>query len=526
MGTKYTYKKPVVIPENIILPQCLIDWIDTNINQNKPNFKFNIYDAYYLLHLIIQLPMQNRNYAIEGKLQFDSNTEDSEDIFDKLTEQFTATISSKRARKYVTLYNKYLDYFVEHNLIGKKNYLKDHYCNGYYFKKPLSNDFKTLTLEKISKRDIVLHKNIHANINSIKTYKHLVKFFDPDYLKFDKTIVDEKLKIIFQNLTSKISKKISIAEKMHIAKKKMNVNYYSLENLKRGYIRFSRHKRKKKKISDNRLHTPLTNLKKDFRYALRYKNECLQSLDISSSQPFFLIALIELIKLNNKSSKYKRIERIVKYVYSNTLILQNLRKHLLTKDFQDEYEILKEFILSGNFYTKLGEIIDIPIDNGQFKIVEFQEYTKAQQIKTSKSGYTKNIYFPLTKKYDVMKLVVIKLLYSNGKKPDEIQKSFIKKFPKFWELLNIFKEDDYKKFPCLLQQFESDFIIDYSTKKISEKYPEMPLFTIHDSILTTESNFETLKTEFESLSIEYFPEGITPNIKIESYAPHYEKAAV
>lgn len=49
----------------------------------------------------------------------------------------------------------------------------------------------------------------------------------------------------------------------------------------------------------------------------------------------------------------------------------------------------------------------------------------------------------------------------------------------------MYEFDSKRDLPILLQHLEADCVLDYTCKKIAKKYPDMPLFTIHDSIITT-----------------------------------------
>ncbi|MDB0602196.1 hypothetical protein PL373_13760 [Tenacibaculum maritimum] len=53
----------------------------------------------------------------------------------------------------------------------------------------------------------------------------------------------------------------------------------------------------------------------------------------------------------------------------------------------------------------------------------------------------------------------------------------------------------------------------YSTLKIATKHPEKVLFTIHDSIVTTENYISIFESEFKTHLAEYFK--TLPAIKIE-----------
>jgi hypothetical protein len=69
--------------------------------------------------------------------------------------------------------------------------------------------------------------------------------------------------------------------------------------------------------------------------------------------------------------------------------------------------------------------------------------------------------------------------------------------------------------PILLQNIESSLILDCVTKRIARKYPEMPLFTIHDSIATTQSLAPVLEKEMYSFLKECVP--VLPQIVRENW---------
>ncbi|PRB05275.1 hypothetical protein CQ046_05280 [Chryseobacterium sp. MYb7] len=76
------------------------------------------------------------------------------------------------------------------------------------------------------------------------------------------------------------------------------------------------------------------------------------------------------------------------------------------------------------------------------------------------------------------------------------------------------KPDSFKLFPKLLQQIESDCMIDTITKQIAETIPNMPLWTIHDSFCTTQSWFPVLESMVQELFLSY-SQGVLPSFKAE-----------
>lgn len=126
-------------------------------------------------------------------------------------------------------------------------------------------------------------------------------------------------------------------------------------------------------------------------------------------------------------------------------------------------------------------------------------------------------------KREASKNIFIKALYSSKKSPEKIIKTFQRTFPEVFKIIQILKTENKSDFPIMLQNIEADCILDYCTKELSLKYPEMRLFTIHDSITTKISYIEILKDEFERLLLNYF--GMKPNLKTEFWCEDCQNVA-
>jgi hypothetical protein len=66
-----------------------------------------------------------------------------------------------------------------------------------------------------------------------------------------------------------------------------------------------------------------------------------------------------------------------------------------------------------------------------------------------------------------------------------MKEMFKQAFPNVFKYIEISKNRDYKKFSISLQKTESDMILRTICKRILSEKPSIPIFTIHDSILST-----------------------------------------
>ncbi len=89
-------------------------------------------------------------------------------------------------------------------------------------------------------------------------------------------------------------------------------------------------------------------------------------------------------------------------------------------------------------------------------------------------------------------------------------------FPNVFKVIEISKSKDYRKFSIGLQRIESDMVLRTICKRIFDEKPAIPIFTIHDSILSTPDNIEYIKRIMnEEL---YKKIAILPELKVEDYS--------
>ena len=120
-------------------------------------------------------------------------------------------------------------------------------------------------------------------------------------------------------------------------------------------------------------------------------------------------------------------------------------------------------MIISEFFSKLYEFLE-----AQFGATLGMEYCDRQDVKAA----------------------VFQVLFTNnrfiGQKEAAPKKMFQTFFPDVYEVFAKIKSKDSTLLPRLLQSMESYLIIDVIAKRISEEYPEAPIFTIHDSISTTD----------------------------------------
>lgn len=463
----------------IVVPTMVYHYLIEKTNEQVPFKSFKLEKALYFLSLIISIPQTKKDRIFVGGFV---------PIYSKLLEKISYD------------YKKYYDYFIEIGILTVRNHNSTtHKSKSYRYNfkniNSESEDCIDLMLLEIDARisnKIIKYKKIE---NAINTCGHLCKWFN-NGLKINYDALTET----FRNDFCYNRYKVGYNNYDKIRAKALNYNYSALM-LKEQSYRYSRDKE-----ADNRLHTNLTNMPSKFRPFVTYEGEIIKSLDIKNSQPYFLIYLIENIEDEN-------ILRLIKKIYGyRSIMFEKMLETVADRTFQEEFSHIKQCVLNGMFYELLMDIYtDIKPNKDKLYVWKFFNFDN--QIKEEKIFEDKR---------SLIKVLSLQILYTPLVNPSSEYKIFKQNFPmlcKFIEILKTATDDkySYKLFPKLLQHIESDFVLDKITKKISRDFPDMPIFTIHDSFCTTETWFSLLEVnvvkEFTALS-----KGMIPKLKTETWS--------
>lgn len=343
-----------------------------------------------------------------------------------------------------------------------------------------------------------------------RTTGHLTKWLDGLGFNFDTKAALDQVNTVFKDQTYK-----------RLARMKEILQFDNMQYSRQG--------------KDGRLHTNFTRMPSAVRCFVTYQGESLHAVDLPNSQPLMLSILIDAFfeELNKEMIKSRpsvkslagRLNRVLKkyclptrlktkydkklYAITNNLI-SNSNKISYTLSpiiFPNrhkciDYEYIKNFntlVKENNLYQYVGEkllqqgIIKQKGDN--FKVILPDEDLKEPALKTFGSLR------------ECGKEITFYALYSSVRTRNKAVNALKALFPDVFKIVDIIKGKEsggYKIFSYLLQNMESKFILDYTTKRIAKNYPAMPLITIHDSIATTQTNVARLKEEVEADFRKYF----------------------
>jgi hypothetical protein len=114
------------------------------------------------------------------------------------------------------------------------------------------------------------------------------------------------------------------------------------------------------------------------------------------------------------------------------------------------------------------------------------------------------------------------MMYHNPKefysKAKAVFAEFETLFPKEAAVMNLMKKRKYNDFPIILQKLEAQMLLHRVAKRVYDVNTDIPLFTIHDSILTTLQYSSTLKSILQEEYNQLL--GFIPQFEKTEYSEH------
>lgn len=247
--------------------------------------------------------------------------------------------------------------------------------------------------------------------------------------------------------------------------------------------------------SGHRFHSPLTNMKGKLRNFLTYDGKELVSLDIKNCQPYLSCLLFQLSFYDNNTDAFS-LKKIYPELY--TILKKNGYLDLLrgyakgVSGISKRYISIEEYrkqVLDGSFYEKFAELIAV------------ETHGNVTPDRDQSKDYVFQIFFGKNDPYHLRR----------------INRVFQKYYPDVASIFSMFKKKEHRDLALVLQRIESEVVLNVITKRFNAIFPEVPLFTIHDCIITETGYKDQLKEimEEETRRIISAP----PRIKEEYWKP-------
>jgi hypothetical protein len=240
-----------------------------------------------------------------------------------------------------------------------------------------------------------------------------------------------------------------------------------------------------------RLHSTMTQIKGDLRPFIKYDGKKLIAIDIVNSQPYLAIVLLNPIKFEENYILEHLININPKFKNPNYPIM--LVKRIKEVSTTENTRLYKEIVANGTFYEDFGKILQ---NCGVLEKDLDQDIIR----KSAKNATFSAFFSPNTS-----------ISYC------EDAKSFKEVFPIVFDIFKMIKSTrgKHNTLAILLQHLEATLVLQRACKIISEERPDIPIFTLHDSIITTVGNENYVNEVLTNVLTEAI--GVAPKIKIERW---------
>lgn len=469
MITSNLSKRDIFIPENLDVEKMLRD--------NPPGFsRFKKNSLLYIISLISTIPAVYKDLEIKNGF---------------------IPINSTKLQKVIRHYRTYIDYLIERKVIVSDNYYqKSRKSKGYKFTPRYASSIikiQRVAIGPKGKNKCKLRKSIMAR------YHHLLKWYNPHL------IIDRDLAMAF---ISGNRERQESGEVLANVTRQYNNTVIAIEKISSGDFSIS--------IDDNvhRLHSIITNLKSELRNFLTYNDAPLVSIDIVNSQPYLSTVLLKATFWEQstthplESRSFSKVKELSSPDCA-LLCVDDVAPKMCNKIFDSYYNYSSFVMLCKSAEThnqrELQEYINL-VKNGEF-------YQCLQNL-FNEQGYSLN-------ERKQIKAAVFQVLFTDnryfGQKGALPKRIFQKTFPTIYKVFARIKRSNKKNLPVLLQRIESYLVLLVICKRIAEERPNLPIFTIHDSIITTVGNEEFVK----GMIVEEMKKaiGFPPKLTIDYWQP-------
>lgn len=500
-GFKKGKYKPytLYIPENLQIDDLLIKYPPRykRIPRRYRNYRDSII---YILHLINSIPSSQKDFDFEKHTGF-------------------TPIHKEFLRNRVHEYRYYIDYLKEHQIIEEgSSYIVGQRSMGLKFAQQYITKVKSVKIYSLTLIKSIVTGLHNRDIEAEEKLYFLKKWFNTnltinlvpalDFLEADK--IDSRIKITKKRnerdySEGRLKKLPSIEEIVTMGYNSKFITVDRLNNADfRGYPKIDK--------TTGRLHSPLTQLKKELRKHLRYAGEKLENIDIVNSQPLLAliildISIFEKMKIGQLIAKYNPLykyqeyynekdqSKYIKHTQYYTMLVKMIKLNSLKKDVIQ----FKEAVINGRFYETFSTIL-------QEKNLIPQEILSLPD--------------PEKRQKEIRKFVKIATFRAFFEKVNAIRwcgyvNAFNSCFPNVYAIFQQVKKGkgNHNTLACIFQRFESWLILHEVCVDIHNKHPYIPLFTIHDSITTTTEYSDIVKGFFQKHLKEVL--GVDPQLNCE-----------
>lgn len=489
----------------VVLPSNLK--IDSLLKAFPPDFNFDRDRGLYILSLISWLPMVNRKYA-EGD-------------YVRLNGQI---LKNNGIRNFAD----YRHYFLSAGVLSQQPYQVGKTSFGFRFTEVYQTRLELTKPPKTRFWQCLERRSIRNRRSVSRQYYSISKWYD-DNLQIN---VAQAERLIEKQLSEDLE-----AGRPNAYLRKLQMEYSLMLFKERKFVCT--------KDQTGRVHNPFTNMSSTLRPCLGYDGRTLVNIDIRNSQPFMSTLLFEPSFWSRDSSAdicFKHLgaphderkgEKKIKYELVGTSeTVENVSKFFSSEPGNIGYKearLISSLMMCKNplcLSSKDIAAFKQSVQQGRF-YEDFMEAASSAHLFTKVAAFF-NINKPSGLTRTDAKKAILQAFYSDNRffhqEEAKVKRRFAELYPNVYRMFRSLKQGQKNFLALLLQSIEAKLIIGYVVPRLADEFPEMPIYTIHDSVVVPERYAEKVK----ALIVEEVTSrtGYTPSVHCEVWGkPKRQEAA-
>ncbi len=464
-----------VIPSGLSIPALL--------EQHPPAFKkkVKIDVFYYIIDLITTRTYKSTSEQFDGYVN----------------------INSVYFRCFHHDYKEYIEYLKIHDVIDTDYYIPEEKSYGYCIN--LGSINFECPFQEIPIKDNVLRAKIESDqfykelfSPGATNYSYLSKWFNPS-LRIDANHARKILEKIYADVEA--NKENYKPKELTKAHNKLLKNLKVVQEIESQNFYCD--------LDNNigRFHTNLTNLKKELRSCITYNGQKLVNIDVRNSQPFLSTCILEAKFWTHGYHRLNiyKIPSAMNIIAGYVVSKQDIKIHGI-----QAYQHMDELMDSIKQYTMCVTFLLKSLNKDCMEYISFAKSTKFY-----KKNFDK-IYPGRPFDKGKVKSSFFQYIYSSNKQNFWEEKRLISAaFPSVTKVFKYLKKDDYVLLSHIMQRLESILIIEVVARRIAAEKPNLPFFTVHDSIATIPSEVDYVKQVIKEEFNNYL--GVVPKLGVERW---------
>lgn len=425
------------------------------IAKHPPKIKnFRLDRLLLIVHLLNALPARSKRIA---------------DMVKK-NDGFVPLKAERLRKEGIHNYNQYFKYLTDRGVIESDNsFVRGKKARWYRFTAKYRQKVIKVVVTKKMKGSMEAFLSMHR----LKKKYPFLKWFDIGRLEIDMQKATDYLEDTYDQTEDIL---------------KFNYNYIACSQIDSMEFHYTADN------SSQRLHTNLTSLKKELKPYITFDGSQLVGVDVKNAQPFFSTVVL------SDEFFFSEDEFSIGRIFNKESDKEGVRKAIQamqTTGRETTITLLKSF--------------------GEPEIQNIKEY-----ISLVSSG---SVYEAFMQKYkelwgksidrDKAKKRFIKQLFAEQRHYIKERAVFIALFPTVYRVFMTLTDGHRNGLAILLQRIESYLILEKVCRQISKERPDLPIFTIHDNVVTLKGSEDYVAMVIKGVLREYV--GYEPEVGIEPW---------